>query len=649
MKKESGSLYNFGMIKPLVSLWRFLTRPNPSITDIEQRRQSQLLAGLIIALVSTSTIASIFLISLNDGVVSQTVQFLWGALLFTLGLYFVNRSGRYRIAAVLFVASNFATIFLTPILTDELSWLWFSTMVVILTSVLLPRYSVLIFVAGFLSHLALGSFYPLTGPFTNFATTVVYGTLGLLVIVFMNHRAGIERERQQELREANEALRRSEAELEERVADRTRDLKLASDVARQITTVLDLKELLPQLVNQTKAAFNLSFVSIFLYDPETRWLYLAAGTGEAGRKMQAEGIGYQLEARPSLVAQAARSRESIVINNVALAEAHAKNPHLPHTNSEAVFPMVIGDELIGVMGTQSELLERFGPSDVEIFNTLAEQIAIAVKNAQLFENQKELTEELIKADETKSRFLASMSHELRTPLNAIINFTEMVALGMMGPVNDEQTGLLNQSLDSSQHLLQLINDVLDISKIQAGQLALFVEDNVDLDVEAQSAVSMVEPLLKKKPVKLVKDIDPDLPTLTADRRRIRQIILNLLTNAAKFTDEGSITLSVKKQDDQILLVVADTGPGISSELQKMIFEPFSQTLDGLKHAEGTGLGLPITRSLVAAHGGRMWLESDVGEGATFLVTLPVIGGQVTADSEDDSDGVIEITAVQVGQ
>jgi signal transduction histidine kinase len=285
--------------------------------------------------------------------------------------------------------------------------------------------------------------------------------------------------------------------------------------------------------------------------------------------------------------------------------------------------MLVGEELIGVLGTQSEVLNRFGQEDVEIFNILAEQIAIAVKNAQLFEAQLQLAEELRRADKTKSQFLASMSHELRTPLNAIINFTEMISLGMMGPVNEDQKGLLNQTLESSQHLLNLINDVLDISKIQAGRLALFVEDDVNIQTELNSAVTMVEPLLLNKPVTLVQDVDQTLPPMSGDRRRIRQIVLNLLTNAAKFTDEGCITLSVKREDGHILLSVVDTGPGISAEMQSFIFETIAQTADGLKRADGSGLGLPIARSRVEAHGGRLWLESEPEAGAAFFVTLPI--------------------------
>jgi len=456
----------------------------------------------------------------------------------------------------------------------------------------------------------------------------VYSVIGPLVLVFMNHRTGLERERRQELQRANEALQRSEIELEKRVADRTRDLKVAADVSRQITTTLDSNTLLPQLAEKTKAAFDLYSVLVFIYQPDSQQLVLAAGTGEAGRLLKTEGRSFHIEARPSLNAKAARERQIVIINDVSQEPAHAYNPHLPDTQSEAVFPMVVGDELIGVLNFQSEFKNRFEPDDVEIFSTLGEQIAIALKNAQLYEAQSRLAEELRQADQMKSQFLASMSHELRTPMNAIINFTEMVALGMMGPVNDKQIDLLNQSLESSRHLLNLINDVLDISKIQAGKLTLFVEDDVNLRQELKTVAGMVEPFLRNKPVKLIEDIDDDLPRIAGDKRRIRQILLNLLSNAAKFTDAGSVTLSAKNHGDRVLFAVIDTGPGIPSEMHKLIFEPFIQTSNGVKHAEGTGLGLPITRSLVEAHSGKLWLESEPGAGTAFYLTLPVAAHRV---------------------
>ncbi|MEO8393622.1 MAG: HAMP domain-containing sensor histidine kinase, partial [Chloroflexota bacterium] len=190
-------------------------------------------------------------------------------------------------------------------------------------------------------------------------------------------------------------------------------------------------------------------------------------------------------------------------------------------------------------------------------------------------------------------------------------------------VNDKHKDALNKALDSGKHLLSLINDVLDMTKIEAGMLKLFVENDIDLRQELGTAITATQPLLKEKSVAFVQDVDDALPLVVGDRRRIRQILLNLLSNAAKFTEEGSITLSVKKRNDLIMFAVIDTGPGIALEDQTLIFEPFKQTETGIQHASGTGLGLPISKRLVEAHGGRLWVESQAGEGAAFYFTLPV--------------------------
>lgn len=417
--------------------------------------------------------------------------------------------------------------------------------------------------------------------------------------------------------------------LEERVADRTRDLKLSAEVARQVTTQLNLDELLPELVEQMRETFDLYYASVFLFDEASQHLVLAAGTRTAGQQMLREGMSFAIETQPSAVAKAAREKQTIVMNDVSTETIHIPNPNLPDTQSEIVLPMLVGNQLIGVLGLQSEIKDRFSPADVEIFSTLAEQIAIAVNNAQLYRRQAQLAEELRHADQTKTQFLASMSHELRTPLNGIMNFTEMVSLGMMGPINEEQKELLDQSLHSSKHLLDLINDVLDITKIQAGRLNLFIEENVNLYDEINSAINIVKPLIRVGHVTLVEDIDDDLPLIAGDKRRVRQILLNLASNAAKFTDEGTITISAKNQGDHVLFAVIDTGKGISKDMRAIIFEPFIQTVDGIKHAQGTGLGLPITKSLVEAHGGRLWVESEVGAGSAFYASIPVKRQQVT--------------------
>jgi signal transduction histidine kinase len=239
------------------------------------------------------------------------------------------------------------------------------------------------------------------------------------------------------------------------------------------------------------------------------------------------------------------------------------------------------------------------------------------------------------ADQVKSQFLASMSHELRTPLNAILNFTEMMSLGMVGAVNEQQKDILGKSLASGRHLLDLINDVLDVSKMQSGMLALFVEDRLDMRGELETVISTAKTLLRDKPVRLIEDIDSSLPTMTGDRRRIRQILLNLVSNATKFTEQGSITISARQRDGEVVFGVADTGPGIPPEQQERIFLPFVQTEKGVQHAEGTGLGLAISRHLAEAHGGRLWVESQPGKGSAFYVSLPVHAAAAPAAAEEE--------------
>jgi len=416
--------------------------------------------------------------------------------------------------------------------------------------------------------------------------------------------------------------------LESKVEERTRDLAMASDVSRQITRVLDMDLLLPELVEKTRQGFNLYSVCLYLYDRQSQELLLEAGTGKEGVLMKLEARSFHISARPSLVALVARERQAKIINDTQNSTIHLVNPHLPETRSEAAFPMLVSNELLGVLDLQSETVGRFQESDAQIFATLAEQIAIAVRNAQLYREQEHVAQELERTDLMKSQFLASMSHELRTPLNAIINFTQLIAMGVVGPVTEEQATMLNTSLSSSKHLLQLINDVLDISKIQAGKLSLYIEDDVNLYDEINAVVDMAEPLLQKQsagleqPIRFIQDIDDNLPLASCDRRRFRQVLLNLLSNAIKFTERGSITLSVKNRGGESVFAVMDTGPGIPQEMQARIFEPFIQSADGIKHAQGTGLGLHISRSLVQAHGGDLWVESTIGEGTTFFFTLP---------------------------
>lgn len=249
------------------------------------------------------------------------------------------------------------------------------------------------------------------------------------------------------------------------------------------------------------------------------------------------------------------------------------------------------------------------------------EMALAVQQREV--SLRAAREQAERADQVKSMFLASVSHELRTPLNAIINLTKFVGLGMYGTVNSEQVDILQKVESRSKHLLNLINDVLDISKIESGSLELFVEDGLHIADIAQSAVETTQGLIINKPITICLEIEDDLPSITGDSQRIQQIIINLLSNACKFTDEGTICVRVYRQAHEVIILIKDPGVGIAPEDHSLIFESFRQTKDGLRKGEGTGLGLPISQRLAQAHGGRLWFESAIGEGATFYVALPL--------------------------
>jgi signal transduction histidine kinase len=271
--------------------------------------------------------------------------------------------------------------------------------------------------------------------------------------------------------------------------------------------------------------------------------------------------------------------------------------------------------------------------ELQIAEQRASEETLHQANLMLEQRVQERTVELERAKQeaeganlVKSAFLASMSHELRTPLNAIINFTKFVAQGDLGPVSTEQEETLLEVVGSGKHLLNLINDVLDMSKIESGTLNLFVEENVDLRSILTTVESTGRSLLAGKPVELKLDIEDGLPLIRADRQRVYQVLLNVMANACKFTDSGSITMRAwhkTQPTDAVIISIQDSGPGIAQEDQALVFEAFKQTEAGLRQGGGTGLGMPISKSLAEAHGGDLWLESVPGKGATFYFSIPV--------------------------
>lgn len=227
-------------------------------------------------------------------------------------------------------------------------------------------------------------------------------------------------------------------------------------------------------------------------------------------------------------------------------------------------------------------------------------------------------------EQTKMQVLSSLSHQLRTPLNSVLNFTEFVHLEMLGPISEQQKDALGKSLDSGRALLGLINNVLDIIKIEAGTMRLFAEPQVDVNALLPEVVATTKALLHDRPnIEFVTDLDENLPSIAGDARRLSQTLNILLANACKFTLKGTITLSVKHRRDQLLVCVSDTGIGIAPEEQARIFKPFQKLDQSRVYNAGTGMSLAIAHWIVTAHGGTLTVESAVGEGAAFFVTLPI--------------------------
>jgi signal transduction histidine kinase len=286
-------------------------------------------------------------------------------------------------------------------------------------------------------------------------------------------------------------------------------------------------------------------------------------------------------------------------------------------------PLLREDRLIGGLVVNRNSPGEFLPEVVALLQTFATQSALAIQNARLFREIADKSRQLEAASRHKSEFLANMSHELRTPLNAIIGFSEVLAQGMFGTINEKQTEYLRDILESGRHLLSLINDILDLSKIEAGRMELESAD-FDLPSAIENALILLRERASRRGIRLGSTIDQRLGMIGGDERKVKQVLLNLLSNALKFTPEGGqIDVAARLYDDRAEVSVADTGVGIAQADQDAVFEEFRQVGTADKKAEGTGLGLALSRKFIELHGGQIWVESEVGRGSTFTFTLPV--------------------------
>ena len=418
-------------------------------------------------------------------------------------------------------------------------------------------------------------------------------------------------------------------ELEARTVDLTRsvrELKALGEVGQAVSSTLDLEAVLRTIVSRATQLAGVDGGSIYEYDADREEFYVRATEGLP------DDLVDVMRARPirkgeGLLGRMAISGEPLEIPDIADPRAYEsrvrqKLIRLGYRSLLAV-PLLRENHILGGLAVNRKHAGAFDPKVVDLLKTFATQSALAIQNARLFREIEYKSRELETASRHKSEFLANMSHELRTPLNAIIGFSEVLSERMFGDINDKQAEYLADILESGRHLLSLINDILDLSKIEAGRMELERTD-FDLPSAISNTLSLVRERAQRRGITLERTLDERLEMIRADERKVKQVLLNLISNALKFTpDGGRIEVRAAMKNGAVEMSVTDTGVGIAPEDQEAVFEEFRQVGTASKKVEGTGLGLAISRKFIELHGGRIWVTSQVGIGSTFTFTLPL--------------------------
>ncbi|MGQ0512512.1 MAG: ATP-binding protein [Betaproteobacteria bacterium] len=429
-------------------------------------------------------------------------------------------------------------------------------------------------------------------------------------------------------------LRESYAGLEQKVEDRTAELqetlrhqKATSGILGIIaSSVADTQPVFDAIARAAAEVIQNARVQLFLV--RDGMLHHVGGTGlTAEQSEKLRGLFPSALEKSSYAGAAVLEKRVIHIPDVS---AEQNRPEISREVSERtglrailVVPMMREGEAIGCITTSFTEPGSFSEKQIALLKSFSDQAVIAIENARLFREIQDKSQQLEIANRHKSDFLANMSHELRTPLNAIIGFSEVLVDRMFGEVNDKQLDYLRDIHSSGKHLLSLINDILDLSKIEAGRMELDLAD-FDLRGALENAITLIRERAQRHGIALELEVDASLGAFRADERKFKQIMLNLLSNAVKFTPEGGkVSVRARPAGASLEVAVADTGVGIAPEDQQLVFEEFKQVgRDYTKKAEGTGLGLALTRRFVELHGGRISLESAPGKGSTFTITFP---------------------------
>jgi two-component system, NtrC family, sensor kinase len=421
-------------------------------------------------------------------------------------------------------------------------------------------------------------------------------------------------------------------ELEARTHDLTRsvgELRALGEVGQAISSTLDLQTVLRTIVTRATQLAGTDAGVIYEYD-ERREVFVPRATDRLEAEIVQTMLATPVRKGEGATGRLAEVQEPIQLPDILEAPAESRvRAGLVRAGYRALLsiPLVREGRLIGGLTVIRKATGEFAPAVIDLLRTFATQSALAIQNARLFREIEEKSRQLEVASQHKSEFLANMSHELRTPLNAIIGFSEVLSERMFGELNEKQEEYLKDIYASGTHLLSLINDILDLSKIEAGRMELELSD-FHLPAALDNALTLVRERAGRKSIALQMNVDSRLGRIQADERKVRQVVLNLLSNAIKFTPEGGrIEVSATPKDGLVEISVSDTGVGIAPEDQEAVFEEFRQVGTADKKAEGTGLGLTLCRKFVELHGGRIRVKSQVGVGSTFKFTIPVRHGE----------------------
>ncbi len=434
-----------------------------------------------------------------------------------------------------------------------------------------------------------------------------------------------------ELSESKVKLEEHSRTLEQKVEVRTRELarsveelKALGEVSQVVSSTLNLETVLSSIVRHAVQLSKTDAGTIYEFDEAEQVFVPRINYGVSAEFIEALRESGLRVGDDTVIGQAAIKRAPEQVPDLADIPDYPI-PYVQQAGFRAVLavPLLREDRLIGGLVVRRKAAGEFAAPVLGLLQTFAAQSVLAIHNARLFHEIEEKGRELEIANKHKSEFLANMSHELRTPLNAILGYTELILDRIYGDVPEKIQEVLERLEKNGRHLLGLINDVLDLSKIEAGRLTLSL-DEYSMGEVVQTVFTSLEALAAEKKLKLKVVVPSDLTTGKGDEQRIAQVFLNLLGNAIKFTEEGEVRVEVTVSDETFLVSVSDTGPGLSEADQKRIFEEFHQA-DGSSTREkgGTGLGLSIAKRIVEMHGGHIWVESTIGKGSTFRFTLPV--------------------------